>query len=207
MKKIYLITLLCLSSLAFKAATFTISTVGTSYSPATLTVSVGDVVTIQASGSHPLVEVSQSTWNANGATPLGGGFGTKTSNYTFTVTSTNAIYYVCSVHVGMGMKGMITVSAAGVNENTISLNNVSLFPNPAKNNMSVNFTANTSTSVSIKLYDVTGREIEKLMNEVNVAQGVHTFNFELPSYLNAGNYFVEVTSGNQKATKKLIITQ
>lgn len=207
MKKIYLITLLCLTTLAFKAATFTISTVGTSYSPATLTVSVGDVVTIQASGSHPLVEVSQSTWNANGSTPLGGGFGTKTSNYTFTVTSTNAIYYVCSVHVGMGMKGMITVSAAGVNENTITLNNVSLFPNPAKNNMNVNFNASTSTSVSIKLYDVTGREIEKLMNETNVAQGVHTFNFELPSYLNAGNYFVEVTSGNQKATKKLIITQ
>ena len=111
MKKIYSSLLLSMTALCMNATSYTITTVGTTYSPNTLTVSVGDVVTIAASGTHPLAEVSQTTWMANGTTTLSSGFGNKTSNYTFTITSTTSIYYVCVNHVAsMQMKGQITVS-------------------------------------------------------------------------------------------------
>lgn len=207
MKKIYSILLLSIFSFGIKAASYTVTISGTSYSPNTLTVSVGDVVTIQASVAHPLAQVDQTTWNANGTATLSTGWGIKTSNYTFTVSSTNTIYYVCTAHVTLGMKGQIIVSTAGVNENALPIGNVSLYPNPAKNNLHVNFTISTATAVSVKIYDITGREIERLMNETNLQQGSYNYQFDLPSSLNAGNYFVEMATGNQKLTKKLIVTQ
>ena len=116
MKKIYSTILLTIAAFAMNATSYTITTSGFSYSPSTLTVTVGDVVTISASGTHPLAEVSQTTWNANGTATLSTGFGNKTSSYTFTISSTNSIYYVCTNHVGSGMKGQITVSTVGVKE-------------------------------------------------------------------------------------------
>ena len=44
MKKIYLILFICVAFLGAKAATYTINIVGNTYSPATLTVNVGDVI-------------------------------------------------------------------------------------------------------------------------------------------------------------------
>ena len=108
MKKIYSIITLVLATVCVKAATHNINISGFTYSPATISVQVGDVIIIQADATHPLVEVDAATWNANGNTPMAGGFGTKTSTYPFTATtSSQPIYYVCRDHVGMGMKGMI----------------------------------------------------------------------------------------------------
>ncbi len=95
MKKIYSVLLFMILSVCLKAASYTVTIVGTTYSPATLTVTIGDVVTIHAMAQHPLVEVDQTNWNAGSPTPSGSGFGTKTSNYTFTVSATNTIYYMC----------------------------------------------------------------------------------------------------------------
>ncbi len=116
MKKIYTLLFVCISLMSARATSYTISTSGTSYSPNTLTVSIGDVITIQASGTHPLAQVDQTTWNANGTATVSGGWGTKTADHTFTVISANSIYFVCTNHVGMGMKGQITVAASGIKE-------------------------------------------------------------------------------------------
>jgi len=59
------------------AATFSVNISGFSYSPASLTVAVGDVITIQASGTHPLVQVDGATWNAGGTSSVTGGWGVK----------------------------------------------------------------------------------------------------------------------------------
>jgi plastocyanin/adenosine/AMP kinase len=86
------------------------------YSPSSLTINVGDVVTISASNVHPLVQVDQSTWNVNGSAPLSNGWGTKTSNYSFTATTVTTIYFVCQNHVGLGMKGKIIVQSSKTNQ-------------------------------------------------------------------------------------------
>ncbi|MCX6256625.1 MAG: putative Ig domain-containing protein, partial [Bacteroidia bacterium] len=81
-----------------------------SYIPDLTVVNIGETVTIMASSLHPLVQVSSDTWNANLNDPLPGGFGVQTSDYTFTITSPDTIYFVCQHHVSAGMKGRIVVN-------------------------------------------------------------------------------------------------
>ena len=82
MKNIFLAFLILLSYSAFSVS-HTILISGTTYSPSSINVDVGDTVTISATSGHPLVQVDSTTWQANGTTELVGGWGTKTSNYTF----------------------------------------------------------------------------------------------------------------------------
>jgi len=207
MKKIYSIFLLTIATVCMKAASYTVTVSGLTYAPAALTVTVGDVVTIIANGTHPLVEVSQTTWNANGTTPLGGGFGTKTSTFTFTISTANTIYYVCSNHASMGMKGQINVNAAtGVTENSNVLSNLSVFPNPAKDNkFSVKFNTTENVNVTAKLYSVCGQEVEALVANKEFNAGVSTINIELQSNTPSGIYFLQLTYNSKKVVKKVII--
>lgn len=205
MKKIYSVLLLSILAISMKATSYTVTISGFSYSPATLTVSVGDVVTIAASGAHPLAEVSQTTWNANGTATLSTGFGTKTSSYTFTITSASDIYYVCTNHVTMGMKGMITVSSVGVKEQANQISGISVFPNPAKNQFSVKFNSSENGNVTAKLYSICGQEIESLTVNKEFFVGTTTLNFDLQNHIPAGVYFVQLNYNSKKITKKLII--
>jgi len=205
MKKIYSVILLSILAISMKATSYTITTSGLSYSPSTLTVTVGDVVTISASGTHPLAEVSQATWNANGTATLSTGFGNKTSTYTFTITAATDIYYVCTNHVGSGMKGKIIVSTVGIKEQNESIANVSLFPNPAKDQFSVKFNSTENGNVTVKLYSICGQEIESLVVNKDFNAGVTTLNFDLQNRIPAGVYFVQLNYSSKKVTKKLII--
>jgi plastocyanin len=189
-----------------KATSYTVTIIGTTYSPATLTVTVGDVVTIQASGSHPLVEVSQASWSATppNNTPLVGGFGTKTSDYTFTVTTANTIYYMCQFHGSMGMKGMISVATTGINEQDLNSSSVHVFPNPAKDKFNVRLNS-SDNQITVKLYSICGQEMESLSYRKEIISGVCTINIDLQNKVPAGVYFLQLTSNSKKVTRKVII--
>src|SRR5947207_1117659 len=126
------------------AANINITISGFAYSPNATSANIGDVVTIQASSMHPLVQVDQTTWLANGNTPMGSGWGTKTAAYTFTITTASAIYYVCANHVSTNqMKGLIGVSN-GIMSTTAASYNINLYPNPVSNGeFTVKFDGNT----------------------------------------------------------------
>lgn len=133
MKKIYsILTSLFVLSACFNAVadSYTISISGLSYSPAVLNANVGDVVTIQASGNHPLRQVSEASYDANDATQLPGGFGTETSDYTFTLDAAGEIFYVCAVHAAAGMKGKIVVSVGTGIANAAQVTALQVYPNP-----------------------------------------------------------------------------
>lgn len=87
---------------------------GFTFSPANITITQGDSVSFTLQASHNAVEVSQTTYNANGTTPLGGGFsvGFGANQQLVTGLSVGVHYYVCSNHASSGMKGTITVTAA-----------------------------------------------------------------------------------------------
>ena len=127
-----ILAFLCFAvSSTFAQTTHTVVSSGLSYVPATLAVNVGDQVKFNSSfASHPLREVSQATWNANGTTALAGGFSVTTGT-TFTVPITTATdrYYVCAVHAGAGMKGKITVTVVGTNK--VAPSKMTTYPMPA----------------------------------------------------------------------------
>lgn len=132
------------------------STSSFTWSPSLLTVDAGTDIAISVTGNHHMREVSEATWNANGSTSNGGfdfGFG----NHTLNLTIPGTYYYVCVPHASMGMKGRIIVeSNTGVVENIVE-QTFSVFPNPAKDEVTV--TAPRSQGSVMSVVDVRGREV------------------------------------------------
>jgi len=209
MKKIYLILLTCITFLGAKAATYTVNIAGFAYTPTLTTCAVGDQVIIQAASIHPLAQVSQSTWMANGTATLAGGWGSSFTTITYSATTAGTVYFVCQNHVlSSGMKGMIVVNPTSVAETAANfLNNYNLFPNPATSNVKVSFGLNESSTVNIKLFNVAGQEVKTFVSDLHLATGNYEYNFDLPQSISSGNYFIEVSSGNRKSTKKLLVTK
>jgi plastocyanin len=105
------------------AATHTIVDSGTSFSPSTLNINVGDTVVFSLSTMHNAVEVSQTTWNNNGNTS-NGGFNLPFGGGTVIFPVAGTYYYVCAPHASAGMKGIInvvltTVTTGGINPTTL----------------------------------------------------------------------------------------
>ena len=197
MRKIYLTVLITLVALVTKAASFTIAIAGTMYSPASLTVNVGDVVTIQASTVHPLVEVDQTTWNANGTTSLNTGFGVQNADYTFTVTNSGTTYFVCQAHAALGMKGSILANpVAGLKSFELSSRSFDVFPNPASDSFSIKFNQNFDQSPDVKLYNVLGTMIATLKEQTISTEKLAN-----------GIYFVVLQNNNNSVSKKIVVNK
>ena len=98
---------------------YTITTIGTSFSLDTIICDIGDTINFILGGYHDVTEVDQSTWLANGATYNGGLYLSGVGQVI--ITSAQTYYYVCSPHVSMGMKGVIIANAVAVNGCTDSI--------------------------------------------------------------------------------------
>ncbi|HLA99773.1 MAG TPA: plastocyanin/azurin family copper-binding protein, partial [Bacteroidota bacterium] len=125
MKFLFLfIALSVISALPSQATTHTVTAVGFTFSPSSLTITAGDTVIFSISGIHNAVEVSQATWDANGTTPLGGGFSLPLGGGSVVLTVVGTHWYVCQPHASSGMKGIITVNPTGPPPSTITINSV-----------------------------------------------------------------------------------
>lgn len=197
----------CLFFLNASATNFNITINGFTYVSDNITVNVGDQVTIEASSFHPLVQVSQATWNANGTTQLPGGFNA-TSNFILTITAGMAgttIFYVCGNHASSGMKGQIIVNViAGISENRIRDFNFTVYPNPITSDAWVNVSVKKAGRISISMYDLQGRIIQHLA-DMNVQPGEMTLPFDA-SRLQKGTYILQMRT-SQGMIKKQIVLQ
>ena len=181
---------------------------GNVWSATLTTVNVGDVIQFGVSATHPVSEVSQATWLANGTTTLSTGFGTKTTSYSFTITAltTNTIYFICPNHASMGMKGMIVKSGStGLSSLSKLINQVSLFPNPAASEVNITMPSSL-TDVSLKLIASNGQEIELPSSNVQIDQN-SVLTAVLPSSIGNGLYFIEISTANERIYKKVVITK
>ena len=77
------------------------------------------------------------------------------------------------------------------------------YPNPFNPTTSIKFSIPRSSFVSIKVYDILGREIKSLVNEEK-SPGVYTVKFD-GSTLVSGIYFYRLHAGNYTETKKFIL--
>ena len=83
------------------------------------------------------------------------------------------------------------------------------YPNPFNPSTKINYDLPTDGKVSIKLFDMSGKEVASLVNEVKTA-GYHTVDFNA-SNLSSGVYFyrisVEANGINFTATKKMMLVK
>jgi hypothetical protein len=77
------------------------------------------------------------------------------------------------------------------------------YPNPFNNSTKISYEIPIQSYVSIILYDVLGREVATLVNEVKPS-GKHQFSF-VENNLVSGVYFYTLRAGNYTQTKKMIL--
>lgn len=160
------------------------------FNPANLTIAAGDHVHIiwgsGVTNDHDFTQVSETTWITSGATPLAGGFafgvGTANPGTDFTITPTADVWYVCSFHVSMGMKGKITVTGGIGMDEPIAQQFFTLAPNPVNDVVTV--LGSSTDPVVVRLTDASGRACVN-----TTVDGDRTI---LTSDLGAGIYVVEL---------------
>jgi len=79
------------------------------------------------------------------------------------------------------------------------------FPNPFNPTTIIKFAIPTSGLVTLKVYNVLGKEVATLVNEVKVA-GEYSADFNA-SNLTTGVYFYKLTSGNFSEVKKMMLVK
>ncbi|HWQ81000.1 MAG TPA: YCF48-related protein [Ignavibacteria bacterium] len=77
------------------------------------------------------------------------------------------------------------------------------YPNPFNSETRIEFQISMPGLVTIKIYDINGREIETLVNEVKRA-GYYTVHFNA-SRLSSGIYFYRITAADFVSTRKMIL--
>jgi len=201
MKKILFSLVLSILGMLSYGTLWTITNSGFTFSPATLTITTGDSVNFSLAAMHDAVEVDQATWDANGATPLSGGFSTPLGGGLVLPNKLTAgtHYYVCSVHVGTsGMKGIITVQ----NPTNIVLHergySISFYPNPIKSILFFNINMPENQITRLKILNSAGQEAI----EMQIKNGANDIDL---GKLNSGYYFVILTSGNRQLYNTKII--
>ena len=98
------------------------------------------------------------------------------------------------------------VPITGVEEEGIKLNSFSLdqnYPNPFNPSTIVNYTLAERSNVTLKVYDVLGKEVASLVNNSQEA-GTHQVTFDA-SNLASGLYIYTLNAGDFSSSKKMML--
>ena len=79
------------------------------------------------------------------------------------------------------------------------------YPNPFNPSTTISFSIPTSEFVTLKVYDVLGREVATLVNE-NLSAGNYSYNFDASNLTN-GVYLYKLQAGKYNEIKKMVLTK
>ncbi len=84
--------------------------------------------------------------------------------------------------------------------------NLNNFPNPFNPKTKILFSLNNTENVSLKIYDVFGREIKTLIDKKFMSDGNYKIDFD-GSNFNSGIYFYKLTTNNFSEMKKMVLVK
>jgi len=203
MKKLYtLIAISLLGASAYAAnhmVQATMSSPSFAFTPDVLSVVVDDSVTFHwVDGSHTTTSTSVPAGAASWDQPLNSG----STEYVYVVTEPGTYNYQCTPHASLGMTGSFV--ATGTSGITVpSVATAFNVYSPAESVYTVSYKLLQSSNVSIRLFDITGKEI-KVLTDQTLAAGDYKDNHVLSDIQN-GLYLVELRAGEQRITKRMII--
>jgi photosystem II stability/assembly factor-like uncharacterized protein len=114
------------------------------------------------------------------------------STHGWAVGTNGAIYKFNPLIIGINQNNLPA-------ENSLSQN----YPNPFNPSTVIKFTITKHTRVKITLYDLLGREVRVLLEDIK-DPGVYSFNF-YASGLSSGVYFYRIEAGRYTEAKKMIL--
>ncbi|MCB0402862.1 MAG: T9SS type A sorting domain-containing protein [Flavobacteriales bacterium] len=170
----------------------TVSVAGTAFTPANVTINVGDTVEwINTSGTHN-VNGTQATYASNPenfGNSLGSGW---TYSHVFTTAGVND--YRCDAHFNFGMTGTVTVQTPSSVSELDANKNALFFPNPS--NGTLHF-PNVRTIRSVAIYNMAGEKV--------LAENLPT-NYLTVGHLSKGVYLIRITTNDTEIhSQKLLI--
>jgi PKD repeat protein len=116
--------------------------------------------------------------------------------FEFTVGSGGNNLYLEDININ-------SLNPTSLSEAVIDNLNLSVFPNPAENTSTVSFSLLKSENVSVKVYDITGREVTTLVAGATLPAGDHRYALNIGS---KGIYFVKLfLDNNAVKTSKLVV--
>lgn len=198
-----LLIFIMMSGICFSQTTHEVTVSNFSFSPAELTITVGDAVRwTNVSGNHNVL-ADDGSFTSGPVAPAPWEF-----THTFTVAGNNPYY--CVPHGGpggQGMSGVVVVqNAVSVPEDELIANKFELmqnYPNPFNPSTRISFAIPNAAFVNLKVYDAIGNEVATLLNEVKQA-GIYSVDFNATD-LTGGIYFYQIKSGSFVETKKMIL--
>jgi len=148
---------------------------------------------------------SDSQWKNITVTSIVGGFLTDGFKYKFAFTSGKGNnLYVDDINIyGTDTNGDPVGSPTSISE-FINDNSISVYPNPADDNVSVSIDLTSRQDfLSVAIYDLVGKKVLPVF-EGNATEGNHIYNVNT-SALSTGMYLVLIDNGNNIVSQKLAI--
>lgn len=184
---------------------------GSTYYPAMM---VGS----QYKHNHALRDVitTGSTGEVMGSTAMGYKY-TKTLTYTVPATVGNITVALADLDIvafvsEAGGKNIINVckvpistGSTSTNDMSAIFNNVSVYPNPATSNATVDFNISEANNVSVVVSNLVGQTVmTENLGQLNAGQ--HNYSLDVAG-LNSGMYLITITAGESKITKQVNVSK
>ena len=80
------------------------------------------------------------------------------------------------------------------------------YPNPFNPSTKIQFDLRAASEVSLTVYDVTGREVARLLQNESLNAGTHVIAFDASS-LSTGVYFYQLASADLRVTRKMMLVK
>lgn len=120
------------------------------------------------------------------------------------------IYDIAKNLTGVIKSWSITITytpSVGINqiENTVpdKFRLLQNYPNPFNPSTTIRFMIPHNSYVTLKVYDMLGREVETLISE-NLKPGIYETPFNVSANISSGIYFYKITAGNYSKVKKMV---
>jgi hypothetical protein len=97
-----------------------------------------------------------------------------------------------------------SAGVVGINDVAAIIKNAQLYPNPSSGKTSIVLNSENGLNLSVTLYNVTGQLVSTPYSNYEIPSGTAILNFDVAE-LPSGIYFLNVSSGEQKETFKLIV--
>lgn len=205
MRVLSALALVALAAPAGAQVTHVVMVSGTSFTPSTLSVEVGDTVEWQnTSGCHNVAETTPSG-------PAGFGSGAVACapwNYDFTFDAGGEYTYRCDDHFSFGMTGSVTVLPSTASEApSETIVQLDLTPNPFSDRLVLSLSLDRDTDVRVVVLDLAGRELAALhdgrVTAGRVLEAVWSPSAEMP----AGAYVVRIVADTFTDSRRVVLVR
>lgn len=121
---------------------------------------------------------------------------------------TNYLYHGSNTYIDLPIKGGMQLFAEDSEErgtNPVSYSLSQNYPNPFNPVTTIKYSLADKNLVSVKIFDILGREVKTLVNEIKDA-GNYELSFDA-SQFSSGVYFYSIRSGGFTDTKKMLLVK